>query len=541
LKNLGSPYFRAIAFSKIAVKHGRTSFTAPYDRVYGEVYQRLPEYSGKGRQIRQIITLEKTTDPLVYGVMPVFAVPKETPGELMFCHEISAYTRCRERQRISVAPYNYEMGALLDHRGRFLKSWPYVSNTKAYSNQRLANDLEYRSWLVKMDRERYPGVVAVADRIAAESEGSNRLALVQKMSSFFQQPGRFQYTLDFTEVTMDKRIDPIEDFFSNHRKGHCELYAAALTLMLRSQDIPARLVVGFAGSEYNSLTESYFVRGTDAHAWVEVYLRPEDCTPQMDFEGASGPGGAWKILDPTPNGVATDQVAGRGSAMEMARSYWQDYVLGMSAGEVSDGSDAVPDTLLNFVSSFEAAGVDEKLARIRRTARDPKVRWLVVLGIVGLIAFRLLAKSAWQAIGRRVKHRNRENGLVSMFANAISVIAPALGDWVRSVSGGQESTQFYHQLTQLLSDQGLQRRQTQTHRGFALEVADRFSDHRYGKSVGRIVVGLTEHYNAIRFGDHVLNESTRTWINRQLSAVQVALDEVPLVVPQRAREGSVPR
>ena len=332
---------------------------------------------------------------------------------------------------------------------------------------------------------------------------------------------------------MDKRIDPIEDFFSNHRTGHCELYAAALTLMLRSQDIPARLVVGFHGSEYNSLTESYFVRGKDAHAWVEVYLRPEDCTPQMNFEGAAGPGGAWKLLDPSPFGVAADEVAGRGNAMELARSYWQDYVLGMDGGNDPNSATGVPDSLVDFVSSFDVAGIDRKLVLIGRTARDPKVRWLVVLGIIGLVVLRLLVKSAWRAIGNRVRARGPGKGLVSLFANAISVIAPGLGDWVRSVSGGQQSTQFYRQLTQLLSDQGLRRKQSQTHRRFALDVADRFSNHRYGRSIGRSVVGLTEQYNAIRFGNHVLNEQARARINRQLAAVQVALAEAPLIVPDR--------
>ena len=331
---------------------------------------------------------------------------------------------------------------------------------------------------------------------------------------------------------MDKRIDPIEDFFSNHQKGHCELYAAALTLMLRSQDIPARLVVGFSGDEYNSLTKSYFVRGTDAHAWVEVYLRPEDCTRQMEFDGASGPGGAWKMLDPTPVGVAADEVAGRGNAIELARSYWQDYVLGMEGAGTSSGPTPMSESLIGFVSSFDVAGIDRRLTQIGRTARDPWVRWMVVLGIIGLVALRFLAKSLWRAIGSRIRVRIPGKGLVSMFANAISVIAPALGDWVRSVSGSHESTQFYRQLTQVLSDQGLRRQQSQTHRGFAQEVVDRFSNHRYGKSIGRIVVGLTEHYNSIRFGHHVLDGQTRSRINRQLAAVQVALDEAPLIMPE---------
>jgi hypothetical protein len=538
LKDMGTPYFRAVAFSKIAIKNGHTSFTAPYDRVYDEVYQSLPRYKGRGRQIRQIITLEKTTDPLVYGVMPVFRIPRETPDELEFCHEISAYTRCREKQEISVAPYKYETGTLLDHRGRFLMSWPFVSNTKDYTQQPLSRDPEYQSWLVKMDRDRYPGVVTTADRIAAESKGSSRLALAQKMTSFFQQKGRFFYTLDFTKVTMDKRIDPIEDFFSNHRKGHCELYAAALTLMLRSQGIPARLIVGFHGSEYNTLTESYFVRGTDAHAWVEVYLRPEDCTPQMNFEGSAGPGGAWKILDPTPVGIEAPEVSGRGSAIEMARSYWQDYVLGMEGTDVADSSTSVPDSLIKFMSNFDVIEMDRNLTQWKRMAGDPWVRWMAVFAIAGLVLLRFVLKSAWQAIGKRVRASNQKKGLVMLFADAISAIAPALGEWVRNVSAGSQSTQFYRQLTQLLSEQGLQKKERQTQRSFAFEVADAVSEHRQGQNIGRIVIALTEHYNAIRFGDQQLDEETRARIHGQLDAVQTALREAPLLSEQKQEQRS---
>ena len=531
IKNLGVGLFS----SHRVFKNSRSRTVVPHSPRHTiesmtKCIRALPSHSGTGRQIRQIITLEKTTDPLVYGVMPVFKIPNVTPDELEFCHEISAYTRCREKQEISVAPYKYEMGLLLDHRGKFLTSWPFVSNTKHYSNQPLSSDPEYQSWLVKMDRDRYPGIVVTADRIAAESEGSSRLALAQKMNSFFQQQGRFQYTLDFTEVTMDKRIDPIEDFFSNHRKGHCELYAAALTLMLRSQGIPARLVVGFHGSEYNSVTKSYFVRGTDAHAWVEVYLRPKDCTPQMNFDGAAGPGGAWKMLDPTPVGVDAEEVVGRGSAIELARSYWQDYVLGMEGSEDDYSSSSVPDSLVKFIETFDMVQIDKNLNQFKKTANDPRIRVLVLMGIAGLVLIRVFGKSLWQALRNRVGLRNHNRGLVALFADAISTIAPKLGAWVRNVAGSPPSTQFYRQLTQLLSDHGLRRKELQTPRVFAKEVAEQVSNHRYGKSIGQMVFALTDHYNAIRFGNQLLDDGTLAEINGQLDAVQVALDEAPLAL-----------
>ena len=47
----------------------------------------------------------------------------------------------------------------------------------------------------------------------------------------------------------DPTIDPIEDFVTKHPQGHCEYFATALTLMLRSLGIPARVVSGFKCDE----------------------------------------------------------------------------------------------------------------------------------------------------------------------------------------------------------------------------------------------------------------------------------------------------
>lgn len=64
-------------------------------------------------------------------------------------------------------------------------------------------------------------------------------------------------------------------------KGICLDYASLMTALLRSQGIPAKLVVGYSGAEY--------------HAWISVYLEE---TGWMDgviyFDGVS-----WSRVDPT--------------------------------------------------------------------------------------------------------------------------------------------------------------------------------------------------------------------------------------------------
>ncbi len=78
--------------------------------------------------------------------------------------------------------------------------------------------------------------------------------------------------------------DPLAVFLFDVRKGHCEYFASAMTIMLRQLGIPARLVNGFRSGEYNRLAGAFVVHQYDAHSWVEAYFPPY----------------GWLEFDPTP-------------------------------------------------------------------------------------------------------------------------------------------------------------------------------------------------------------------------------------------------
>ena len=85
----------------------------------------------------------------------------------------------------------------------------------------------------------------------------------------------FKYTTavgDLYDEYKDSNYDPNEVFLFMIKAGHCEFFASAMTLMCQSVGIPARLVSGFASPEYNESGDYFLVRGSDAHAWVEVYF-----------------------------------------------------------------------------------------------------------------------------------------------------------------------------------------------------------------------------------------------------------------------------
>ena len=91
----------------------------------------------------------------------------------------------------------------------------------------------------------------------------------------------FRYTTDLVGRTVE---NPIEEFLLRTKEGHCEYFASAMVLMLRSEGIPARLVTGFLGAEENQIEGYYVVRQSNAHAWVEAFL-PEQ---------------GWTTFEPTP-------------------------------------------------------------------------------------------------------------------------------------------------------------------------------------------------------------------------------------------------
>lgn len=115
------------------------------------------------------------------------------------------------------------------------------------------------------------------------------------LEAYLATSGEFTYNLKFARSNL--RIDPTFDFLRNVRQGHCERFAGGLALMLRSQGIPARIVLGFHGAEHIG-EGHYLVRHSDAHSWVEMLVQRES------------PDGArtrhWLTLDPTP---AEDVVA----------------------------------------------------------------------------------------------------------------------------------------------------------------------------------------------------------------------------------------
>jgi transglutaminase-like putative cysteine protease len=102
--------------------------------------------------------------------------------------------------------------------------------------------------------------------------------LVRQALAYFNEQA-FVYTLEPPPLG----ADPVDEFLFATQRGFCEHYAAAFVVLMRSAGIPARVVTGYQGGEYNPLGDYWLVRQSDAHAWAEVWL----------------PDGGWQRVDPT--------------------------------------------------------------------------------------------------------------------------------------------------------------------------------------------------------------------------------------------------
>ncbi len=107
-------------------------------------------------------------------------------------------------------------------------------------------------------------------------------------------------------------ISPIEDFLFRTKKGYCEHYATAMVLMLRSVGIPARVLSGYMGGDYNNYGHYLIVRQSHAHTWVEAAID-----------------GKWMTFDPTPSTQEEEQPLLM-LYLDFIRMKWDRYVVGFS-------------------------------------------------------------------------------------------------------------------------------------------------------------------------------------------------------------------
>src|SRR5262245_60421294 len=204
------------------------------------------------------------------------------------------------------------------------------------------------------DQQRYLELPPLSPRIAGLAREVTRGS-----RDSYEAAGRLTRFLaanyGYTASKRETPLDPLQEFLFGARAGNCEYFSAALAVMLRAIDIPARVVGGFQRGEWNHYGRYFMVRLSDAHAWVEAYV------------GGLG----WVTFDPSPR--AGWEAGWRAGALSLyldaARMRWYRYVVNWSLDDQRD-----------MVSTVQRRAHDFRLALV--WPRDWRSKpWLTGLGL----------------------------------------------------------------------------------------------------------------------------------------------------------------
>lgn len=170
-----------------------------------------------------------------------------------------------------------------------------------------------------------PRTHALAAQWRAEA-GRDDEALIRRAMAWIR--AEFAYTLD-TPLPGRHAAD---EFLFDQKRGYCEHFSSAFTVLMRSAGIPARVVVGYAGGYRNRLGNYWLVRNEDAHAWSEVWLDGRGWV-RVDPTAAVAPERVYDTLADRAN--AATAVGATGASLfdvgDWMRRGWNDFVLGFDA------------------------------------------------------------------------------------------------------------------------------------------------------------------------------------------------------------------
>jgi transglutaminase-like putative cysteine protease len=125
--------------------------------------------------------------------------------------------------------------------------------------------LEYLGLTLEFPANSNPETISLGKSLAERFDRNEDI--IDAVLAMFREQEYF-YTLQ-PPILGDNAVD---EFLFGTRRGFCEHYAGSFALLMRAAGIPARVVTGYQGGEYNNVGNYLIVRQSDAHAWTEVWL-----------------------------------------------------------------------------------------------------------------------------------------------------------------------------------------------------------------------------------------------------------------------------
>jgi transglutaminase-like putative cysteine protease len=397
------------------------------------------------RLTTQTFFLEPLESPVLFAAPRVVAVQGDLPY-VRVDEEGSIQTRRHDFERIIYKAFSDANEPRMDQLRNDLRPLP-------------APYYRYLQLPEKLD----PRIGPLATTIILHANASNRYDAAKAIESYLQREYAYSFDMKATGP------EPVADFLFNVKAGHCEYFASAMVLLLRTHGIAARLVNGFLPGEYNDAAGAYTVRQQDAHSWVEVYF-PETR--------------AWVTFDPTPAAGRTEpvrtglaaQLQKYGEAIELL---WFQYVVGYDKQEQRSLATSIQRSVFDY--GRMASNVLNTLSQY--------LNGNVLAVVAGVAAFALTL-------------------LLAIFNKRI-------WRWTRAGFPGPtadgraySNVQFYERLISLMEQRGVSRDQHLT----PLEFANTLRSND--------VMVVTRAYNRVRFGGEKLSATERKEVERALFALE---------------------
>ncbi len=458
---MGEQYFRGVSLDTFDNKSWSKSRNArePFVKAEREIVQ-VDNASGREKLVSQTIFLEPLDTPVLFAIPRAVAFRGNFPmlyrdpyGSIssVAVTERSSYTVFSDRSQPPIERLREDDVAYGDGIRNYLQLPP--------DDDKRIFDLAYQ--ISSPERNRYDKAKAV--------------------ETYLQN--NFGYTLE----QKASGEEPLSDFLFNVREGHCEYFASAMAIMLRTQGIATRIVNGFHGGDYNDAVDMTVIRQRHAHSWVEVYFPKEN---------------TWVTFDPTP--FSNDSGSG---------------ALGGFAGTFSKYLEAIDTIWIQYFVAFD----NQEQHSLARTLRSGFAEYQSdVSSYLGHIQDVLV--SQWWAELRGDKGNQARalaagyvfGGLVALVSAFFSMrflyrrfkklkVWRRIGD--RLFAKPHNSiVDFYDRMVRMLAEKGSIREKSQTPLEFAYSVGN------------PEVISITERYNKVRFGDQNLSideaDEIDSWLRR---------------------------
>lgn len=407
----------------------------------------------------QTIFLEPIDTPTLFGAPRVVAINGSFP-----------YIRQDSEDALSSRHHDYER-----------ITYKAISDTSKPAVDLLRRDFDpypgqYARYL-ELPNTLDPRIRELAGSILREAGARNRYDAAVALENYFQNEKNFGYTLEMQA----SGSDPLSDFLFRVREGHCEYFATAMAVMLRTQGIASRLVNGFLRGRYNDAADVFTVTQSDAHSWVEIYF------PQTD---------TWMTFDPTPAaGRQVSQSTGLGGRLskyaEAIEMFWMQYVVGFNKQEQRD----------LLVSVRRKAAESQRSLSLLASRLSSQIETFIETRGTSL-ATALTGRRIWAAAAMSVLFLGLAGFLVLKFPSFNPFNTRHRRD---STASGIE---FYERMTQALATRGYVRPPEQT----PLEFAERTGIAE--------ALQITQMYNRVRFGEKDLDAEETTNVEEWLNNVE---------------------